>query len=297
MNYTIHQLQIFLKVVQKLSITKASEELFMTQPAVSIQLKNLQDQFDIPLTEVIGRQLYVTDFGKEIAIIAERIIEELENINYKTTQYKGILNGKLVISSASTGKYLIPYFLSGFLNENSGIDLVLDVTNRSKVIESLKNNLIEFALVSQLPDKLNIEEELLVENKLYLIGNEKNRVNDKSLIYREDGSATRMAMEKYFDDKKGKQRKQIELSTNEAVKQAVIAGLGYSIMPIIGLQNELLQKQLFILPAKNTPIVTQWRLIWLKEKKMSPIGKAFLDFVRSEKENILKNNFDWYNQY
>ena len=275
MNYTIHQLQIFLKVVQKLSITKASEELFMTQPAVSIQLKNLQDQFDIPLTEVIGRQLYVTDFGKEIAIIAERIIEELENINYKTTQYKGILNGKLVISSASTGKYLIPYFLSGFLNENSGIDLVLDVTNRSKVIESLKNNLIEFALVSQLPDKLNIEEELLVENKLYLIGNEKNRVNDKSLIYREDGSATRMAMEKYFDDKKGKQRKQIELSTNEAVKQAVIAGLGYSIMPIIGLQNELLQKQLFILPAKNTPIVTQWRLIWLKEKKMSPIRKSF----------------------
>ncbi|MEZ7504910.1 LysR family transcriptional regulator [Flavobacterium sp. Arc2] len=297
MNYTIHQLQIFLKVVQKLSITKASEELFMTQPAVSIQLKNLQDQFDIPLTEVIGRQLYVTDFGREIATIAQRIIEELENINYKTIQYKGILNGKLVISSASTGKYLIPYFLSGFLNKNSGIDLVLDVTNRSKVIESLKNNLIEFALVSQLPEKLNVEEESLVENKLYLIGNEKERMKNKSLIYREDGSATRMAMEKYFDDKKGKQRKQIELSTNEAVKQAVIAGLGYSIMPLIGLQNELLQKQLFILPAKNTPIVTQWRLIWLKGKKLSPIGKAFLDFVRSEKQTILKNNFDWYNQY
>ncbi|MEZ7498025.1 LysR family transcriptional regulator [Flavobacterium sp. Arc3] len=297
MNYTIHQLQIFLKVVQKLSITKASEELFMTQPAVSIQLKNLQDQFDIPLTEVIGRQLYVTDFGREIATIAQRIIEELENINYKTIQYKGILNGKLVISSASTGKYLIPYFLSGFLNKNSGIDLVLDVTNRSKVIESLKNNLIEFALVSQLPEKLNVEEESLVENKLYLIGNEKERMKNKSLIYREDGSATRMAMEKYFDDKRGKQRKQIELSTNEAVKQAVIAGLGYSIMPLIGLQNELLQKQLFILPAKNTPIVTQWRLIWLKGKKLSPIGKAFLDFVRSEKQTILKNNFDWYNQY
>lgn len=297
MNYTIHQLQIFLKVTQKLSITKASEELFMTQPAVSIQLKNLQDQFDIPLTEVIGRQLYVTEFGKEIAIIAERVIEELENINYKTTEYKGMLKGKLNISSASTGKYVIPFFLSGFLQNNPGIDLVLDVTNRSMVIESLKNNLIEFALVSQLPDKLNIEEELLVENKLYLVGNEPERNPDKPMIYREEGSATRMAMEKYFNDDKGKQRKQIELSTNEAVKQAVIAGLGYSIMPLIGLQNELMQEQVFILPAKNTPIVTQWRLIWLKEKKLSPIGKAFLDFVRSEKQSILQKNFDWYNQY
>ena len=297
MNYTIHQLQIFLKVTQKLSVTKASEELFMTQPAVSIQLKNLQDQFDIPLTEVIGRQLYVTDFGKEIAIIAERVIEELENINYKTTEYKGMLKGKLSISSASTGKYVIPFFLSGFLQSNPGIDLVLDVTNRSKVIESLKNNLIEFALVSQLPDKLNIEEELLVENKLYLVGNEPNRNPNKSLIYREEGSATRMAMEKYFNDDKGKQRKQIELSTNEAVKQAVIAGLGYSIMPLIGLQNEILQEQVFILPAKKTPIITKWRLIWLKEKKLSPIGKAFLDFVRIEKQSILQKNFDWYNQY
>lgn len=297
MNYTIHQLQIFLKVVQKLSITKASDELFMTQPAVSIQLKNLQDQFDIPLTEVIGRQLYITEFGKEIAIIAERVIEELENINYKTTEYKGILKGKLSISSASTGKYVIPFFLSGFLKKNSGIDLVLDVTNKSRVIESLKNNLIEFALVSQVPDKLNVEEELLIQNKLYLVGNEPERLKDKSLIYREQGSATRMAMENYFGDNKGKQRKQIELTTNEAVKQAVIAGLGYSIMPLIGLQNELIQKQVFILPAKKTPIVSQWRLIWFKEKKLSPVGKAFLEFVRSEKQSILQKNFEWYNQY
>jgi DNA-binding transcriptional LysR family regulator len=115
MNYTIHQLQIFLKVIQKQSITKASEELFMTQPAVSIQLKNFQDQFDIPLTEVIGRQLYITDFGREIAVIAERIIQELDNINYKTQAYQGIMTGRLSISAASTGKYVIPYFLSGFL--------------------------------------------------------------------------------------------------------------------------------------------------------------------------------------
>jgi DNA-binding transcriptional LysR family regulator len=297
MNYTIHQLQIFLKVVQTKSITKASEELFMTQPAVSIQLKNLQDQFDIPLTEVIGRQLYVTDFGKEIAIIAERVIQELENINYKTQAFQGILTGKLTISAASTGKYVIPFFLSGFLQMNTGIDLVLDVTNKSRVVESLKNNEIDFALVSVIPEKLSIEEELLIENKLYLIGSQAIRDEKKPLIYREEGSATRLAMEKYFETHQGKKRKRMELTSNEAVKQAVIAGLGYSVMPLIGIQNELLNKQLFILEAEGLPIQTEWRLIWLKGKKLSPVSQAYLDFIRAEKEKILEKNFNWYLNY
>lgn len=294
MNYTIHQLQIFLKVVQTKSITKASEELFMTQPAVSIQLKNLQDQFEIPLTEVISRQLYITDFGMEIAQIAERVIQELDNINYKTQAYQGILTGRLSISSASTGKYVIPYFLSGFMEMHTGIDLVLDVTNKTRVVESLKNNEIDFALVSVIPEKLPVEEELLIENKLYLVGNQELRDEKKPLIYREGGSATRLAMEKYFEAHQGKRRKRMELTSNEAVKQAVIAGLGYSIMPLIGIQNELVNKQLFILDSADLPIKTEWRLIWLKGKKLSPISQAYLDFIRSEKQHILESNFNWY---
>ncbi|WP_421976271.1 LysR substrate-binding domain-containing protein [Roseivirga seohaensis] len=297
MNYTIHQLQIFLKVIQTQSITKAAEALFMTQPAVSIQLKNLQDQFDIPLTEVIGKQLYITDFGKEIAIMAERVIQELENINYKTQAYQGIMTGRLSISSASTGKYVIPYFLSGFLEQHSGIDLVLDVTNKSKVIESLKKNETDFALVSVVPDKLSIEEEILVENKLYLVANTPIRDESKPHIYRESGSATRLAMENYFERHQGKQRKRLELTSNEAVKQAVIAGLGNSIMPLIGLKNELLNNQVYILESPGLPLKTQWRLIWLKGKKLSPIGQAFLAFLRAEKHQILTKNFDWYLRY
>lgn len=297
MNYTIHQLQIFLKVVQTKSITKASEELFMTQPAVSIQLKNLQNQFDIPLTEVIGRQLHVTDFGREIALIAERVVQELDNINFKTQAYNGIMTGRLSISAASTGKYVIPFFLSGFLDQHTGIDLVLDVTNKSRVIEGLKKNETDFALVSTVPDNISIEEELLVENKLYLLGNAPQRNEKKPLIYREEGSATRMAMEGYFETRQGKQRKRMELTSNEAVKQAVIAGLGYSIMPLIGIQNELLNGQMHILKAEGLPLKTDWRLIWLKGKKLSPVSQAFLDFVRREKQNILKENFDWYLKY
>ena len=294
MNYTIHQLQIFLKVIENQSITKASQELFMTQPAVSIQLKKLQDQFEIPLTEVLGRQLYITDFGREIAVIATRIIQELENINYKTQAFQGIITGKLSISAASTGKYVIPYFLSEFLEENKGIDLFLDVTNKTKVLDSLTKNEIDFALVSVLPDKLNIEEEVLIENKLYLLGNHKERVDNKPLIYREPGSATRMSMEAYFASRGGTKRKQMELTSNEAVKQAVIAGLGYSIMPLIGLQNELLNGQMHILEAEGLPIKAEWRLIWLKGKKLSPVSLAYLDFVRAQKKKILIENFDWY---
>ena len=297
MNYTIHQLQIFLKVVQMRSITKASEELFMTQPAVSIQLKNLQDQFDLPLYEVVSRKLHVTQFGQEIAEIAERVIEELNTINYKTEAFKGITTGKLSISSASTGKYVIPYFLEGFLSKNRGVDLILDVTNKSRVIESLKRNEIDFALVSVVPELLDVEEELLVENKLFLIANQPDKVVDKPLIYREEGSATRRAMEQFYGILRGKQRKKMELTSNEAVKQAVIAGLGNSIMPLIGIKNELQNRQLYILPQNGLPVRTTWRLIWLKGKKLSPVANAFLHFIRENKEDILEEQFSWYSQF
>lgn len=297
MNYTIHQLKIFLKVVHHRSITRASEELFMTQPAVSIQLRNLQNQFEIPLTEVVGRQLFVTEFGKEVAVIAERVVQELENLNYKTHAFKGILTGKLSISSASTGKYVAPYFLSGFLGQHAGIDLVLDVTNKSRVIESLKNNETDFALVSVLPGKMDIEEEILLENKLFLLGNKPVRDEGKPLIYREEGSATRIAMEQYFGKHEGKLRKRIELTSNEAVKQAVIAGIGHSIMPLIGMKNELLNQEIHILSAPELPIKTDWRLVWLRGKKRSPVSEAFLEYIRIEKQNIINKHFSWYSDY
>ncbi len=167
MNYTLNQLQIFLKIVQTQSVTKASEELHLTQPAVSIQLRNFQDQFDIPLTEVIGRKIYITDFGREIAKAAEVIIQQVHAINYKTMAYKGQLTGRLKISVVSTGKYVMPYFLSQFMQQHPGIELEMDVTNKQKVIESLENNEVDFALVSILPKNLSIEKLDLLQNKLF----------------------------------------------------------------------------------------------------------------------------------
>ncbi len=292
MNYTLHQLQVFLEVVQQESITKAAEEMNMTQPALSIQLKNFQMQFDIPLTEVIGRKLYITDFGKSIAELAENVIREAEAIKYKTKEYGELLTGRLRISSASTGKYVIPYFLSGFLEKNPGIDLGLDVTNKTKVVSDLRNNRIDFAVVSVVPEEVKVDEEELLENRLYLVGNTTQYRKERPFIFREEGSATRKAMDQYLSQEE--KRKRIELTSNEAVKQAVIAGLGYSIIPLIGIKNELLNQQLYIIPARSLPIVTNWRLVWLKDKKLSPVANAYLEYIRAEKASLIEACFGWY---
>lgn len=307
MNYTLHQLQVFLKVTQTKSITKAAEELHLTQPAVSIQLKNFQDQFEIPLTEVVGRKLYITDFGKEIASAAENIINEVYAINYKTQAFKGQLYGKLKLSVVSTGKYVMPYYLSKFMMINEGIELEMDVTNKTKVLKSLKNNEIDFALVSILPNDIQVDSMPLLENKLFLVGNRfidvnsnfdlKKYVSIHPLIYREQGSATRFSMESFLDKTGIIPNMKMQLTSNEAVKQSVIAGLGLSIMPLIGLKNELEQGDIKIIPINGLPLTSSWRLIWLKGKKLSPVAKAYLDFVIEFNEEIKNNNFFWINNY
>jgi DNA-binding transcriptional LysR family regulator len=307
MNYTLNQLQIFLKIVQTKSVTKASEELHLTQPAVSIQLKNFQEQFDIPLTEVVGRKIYITDFGLEIAEAAENIINQVYAINNKTLAFKGQLTGRLKISVVSTGKYVMPYFLSHFMQKHIGIELMMDVTNKNKVIESLENNEVDFALVSILPNTLNFEQLDLLQNKLFLVGsNELNlkkgasiedSFKDLPLIFREKGSGTREVMENYITRNNISVLKKMELTSNEAVKQSLLAGLGYSIMPLIGIKNEIHNNELKIIHIKGLPIKTTWSLIWLKGKKHSPVSKAFLEYLTKEKAQIVQDKFSWYEQY
>ena len=307
MNYTLHQLQVFLKVAQTQSVTKASEALHLTQPAVSIQLRNFQDQFEIPLTEVIGRKIFITDFGKEIAVAAENILNEVYAINYKTLAYKGQLTGRLKISVVSTGKYVMPYFLADFMKKHEGIELLLDVTNKAMVIESLEKNEVDFSLVSVLPEHLQLERVELMQNKLYLVGNalhqfeaklhSKNIFETLPLIYREQGSGTRYVMEKYIEQNKIPIRKKMELTSNEAVKQAVVAGLGFSVMPLIGIKNELTNGDLKLIDVEGFPIKSTWNLIWLKNKSFSPVASSFLNYIRQEKDRIIQEKFDWTEQY
>lgn len=307
MNYTLNQLQIFLKVVQTQSVTKAATELHLTQPAVSIQLRNFQDQFDIPLTEVVGRKLYVTDFGREIAAAAEQILDQVHAINFRTLAYKGQLSGRLRISVVSTGKYVMPWFLSDFMRANPGVELVMDVTNKSRVIESLELNEVDLSLVSILPSGLPVDQLDLMQNKLFLVGNGeaappsgktvRTVFRDLPLIFREKGSGTRQTMEAFIRENDLEVTEKMELTSNEAVKQAVMAGLGHSVMPLIGIRNELANGQLRIIPVKGLPIRTMWSLTWLRAKKHSPVVAAFLEHVRREKDRIVQTRFDWYEKY
>jgi DNA-binding transcriptional LysR family regulator len=307
MNYTLHQFEIFLKIVEFQSVTKASEALYLTQPAVSIQLKKFQEQFKVPLFEVVGRRIYITEFGEEIALAAKKIIEEVKAINYKALTFQGELAGKLRIAIVSTAKYTMPYFISDFINNNRGVDLVMDVTNKASVIRALENNEVDFAMVSTIPKKLKLNRIELMENKLFMIGGKdykhkgaylsKAEFQKLPLIYREQGSATRLAMEKFIESRKISTYKTMELTSNEALKQAVISGLGYSIMPLIGLKNAISIGDLQIIPVKGLPIVTNWNLIWLSSKNMSNVAKHLIEHIETNKEAIIQKHFNWLEKY
>jgi DNA-binding transcriptional LysR family regulator len=304
MNITLNQLRVFRVIAEKKSITKAAEELNMTQPAVSIQLKKMQDQFDIPLTEMINRKVFVTNFGLEVCRMAERVMAEMEDIRDKAAAHKGILAGKLSVSVVSTGKYILPHFLSGFLQSNPAVELRVDVTNRTRVIESLEENEVDFSLVSVPPSRLQVMEEMIMPNRWYLVAPKNyplpdRRRLDKSvfaripLIFREEGSGTRYIMQQYFKQAGIVPHISLELASDEAVKQAVIAGLGLSILSILTLKNELKQKEVKIVPVRGLPLKSSWRLIWLKRKKASLIAQAYLDYIRREKVAIFREKFAW----
>jgi len=300
MHYTLHQLVIFTKVCALRSISKVAEEMHLSQPAISIQLKKLQEQFDIPLTEVIGRQLYVTDFGNKIVALSHEILNRVNRIEETANEYKGLISGRLHIAAVSTGKYVIPYFLTSFARAQPEVDITVDVTNKNMVVNSLTKNETDFALVSVLPD-LSLDKIKLMDNVLQLIiGPEFYHLGDKinskelaelPLILREKGSATRAAMEGYLKKKNISNYKSMELVSNEAVKQAVMAGLGVSIMPLIGLRQQLKLGLLRCVQCPNLPIQTQWNLVWSKGKQFSPAANAFVEHIKKHKEDIIEEYF------
>jgi DNA-binding transcriptional LysR family regulator len=201
----------------------------------------------------------------------------------------------------STGKYVMPYFLSEFLGQHPMVELKMDVSNKQQVKQSLKNNEIDFALVSIMPDDLHLNKIDLIDNKLYMVGQSKKNQNERPkkisdcspLIYREKGSGTRQTMEKFIERKKIQPIKPIELTSNEAVKQAILSGMGYSIMPIIGIKNELNNGQLEIISIPGLPIRTVWRLVWLSEKKLSVIAEQYLKHVKTKRNEIISKHFSW----
>jgi DNA-binding transcriptional LysR family regulator len=299
MKYTLNQLKIFHTVVQEKSISRAAEKLNLTQPAVSIQIKKLQDQFEIPLIEIIGRRVHITEFGKSIAEVCDTLLQNTDLISQTVSQYKGILMGNIRLSIVSTAKYVMPYFLSGFMRKYPNVQLHINVTNKATVVNTLVDNECDFALVSVLPDSLNLNSLSLLPNNLKLVCSAKNEnvikhigdLKNETLIFREKGSATRNAMEEYLLKHNVQGYKKITLVSNEAVKQAVMAGLGYSIMPLIGLGNEITLNKIQVIEMPGLPITTKWNMVSDMQKKLSPAANALLAYIKENKDDVIRNNF------
>ena len=306
MHYTLNQLRIFHRVVATRSVTRAAEELHLSQPAVSIQLKNFQRQFDLPLLEVVQRRIHVTDFGLEIARSAEVILQEVHAIHFKMHAHEGRLTGKLRLAAVSTGKYVAPAFVAGFMRLHPGVELVLDVTNRAQVLESIEQSATDLGLVSVLPDHLRVEAVPLFENQLYLVAHpdfvppeaalgssplSPQQLEGLPLIFREPGSGTRHVLEAWFKSHGLHLVPKMVLTSSEAVKQAVLAGLGCSVMPLVGIRHELRAGRLCIVPVSGFPITSTWTLIHLQARTPSPVTQAFLAYLQSEKEGIMAEHF------
>ena len=302
MNITLHQLKAFQAIAKFQSITKAAEAMSMTQPAVSIQLKNLQEQFEVPLTEIIGKRIHITEFGQELVDTADRIYGELGQIEEKMLELKGLMGGKIRISAVSTGKYIIPYLMADFMKVHPHVEISLEVSNRNKVLAHLQENSTDLALVSLLPEELDLNSIQLAENKWFLACAPENQESYQAYInagawdkvrfvLREKGSGTRTIMEKFFNDRDIHVENQLELTTNEAVKQALMAGLGTSLLSNYSMAQEIKEGRIALLEFPELPLKADWKLIWLKQKKHSPAVKAFIRWLSENRKEVLSKHF------
>jgi len=302
MNISFQQLRALQLVAEHNSITKAAKSIGMTQPAISIQLKNLQEQFEVPLTEVVGKKIFMTEFGQQLVETADNIFKELNQVEQKMLDLKGLLAGKISISAVSTGKYIIPYLISDFMKLHPHVEISLEVSNRRTVFSHLQKNSTDLAIVSVLPDDFNFEKVTLAKNQWQLACSpenadyykeqiENNQWQNVPFVLRESGSGTRMMMEKFFNHRNISVRSKMEFATNEAVKQALMAGLGASVLSNFSIYQEKEEGRIVTLDYTGLPIVGTWDLVWLKQKKHSPAVLAFIRWISENKERLFEKHF------
>ncbi len=291
MNFTLHQLIIFLSVAEHRSITKAANALHMTQPAVSIQMKQLQESVDMKLINIIGKKLYLTQAGIEFYSFCRAFSDRKEHLEATISQLKGGLKGKLTVSAASTAKYFLPYLLGEFQKRFPNIDISLKVTNRDEVLSHLRDNQYSLAILTQVPDDSTIEAIPFLENPLVMATppsyplagkniSSLNKLKDEPFLFREKGSGTRMVMERLFKKAGLEPKITMELGTNEAVKQAIMAGIGISLISELSLKTEYSLGKINTLNYKGFPVLTHWHMLYKKEKLLSPVTKNFISFLQ-----------------
>ncbi len=292
LNLTLRQLRVFEAVAKHLSYSRAAEELHLTQPAVSMQIRQLEDVAGLPLFEQLGKKIHLTEAGKEFLHYSNSILQHLSEAETMLAEFKG-MSGKLNISVASTASYFTPQLLAEFCQRHTQATVNLSVTNRETLLQRLSNNETDMAIMGRPPDALNVDATPFMENHLIIIApvnhplaDERNiplsRLAEETFLVREQGSGTRITMERFFAEKNIHLTTGTEMSTNEAIKQAVQAGMGLGILSLHTVSLELETVRLKVLDVQNFPIQRHWYVVHRKGKRLSNVAQAFKEFLLQE---------------
>jgi len=296
-NATLHQLKVFEAVARHSSFTRAAEELFLTQPTVSMQVKQLSKAVGMPLFEQVGKRLYLTEAGKRLYATCQDVFERLSQFEISIADLKGLKQGSLRLSVVTTAKYVIPRLLGPFCQRYPGIDVSLTVTNHEYLLDNLGENRDDLYILSQPPDDMDVSIHPFLENPLVVIAwrnhplvNEKQiplkRIAEEPFIMREPGSGTRHAVQQLFDDHGLDLQVKLDLGSNEAIKQAIAGGLGISVLSVHTLALEGTNSQLAVLDVESFPIQRYWYVIYPSGKQLSLIAQTFFDYLLTEGKEV-----------
>jgi LysR family transcriptional regulator, low CO2-responsive transcriptional regulator len=294
---TLHQLKVFETVARLTSITRAAEELSLTQPTVSMQIKQLTQNIGVPLFEQIGKKLYLTASGQELFLTCQDIFDRLSRFEMKIADFQGLKQGKLKLSTITTTKYFIPRALAPFCQLYPGVEVSLEITNHERVLERLNENLDDLYIISKVPERLDVALYPFLENPLVVIApidhplaQEKNipisKLQDEAFIMRERGSGTRAAVEQLFAQHNVSVKVRLELGGNEAIKQAIGVGFGISVLSQHTFPQDSSMSGLTILDVQHFPIERQWYIVYPADKQLSIVASTFFDFLQQESESI-----------
>jgi DNA-binding transcriptional LysR family regulator len=286
MHVTLRQLSIFEAVARHQSVSRAAAELHLTQPAVSMQVKQLEEQIGVPLLEQVGRRLFLTDAGKELHGHARGVAERIDALNAAMEQFRGLERGLLRLAVVSTANYFVPSLIAEFNRRHPGVRVALQVANRDEVLATLADNGTDLAITGRPPDNADVTAQHFMDNPLVVIAAPGHalsgaaavplaRLAEESWVVREPGSGTRAAVERHLAVHRLVPRTGCEIHTNEALKQAVRAGLGIGIVSAQTIELELQTGCLVVLPVEGFPIMRRWYVVQRASKRLSAAAQVF----------------------
>jgi DNA-binding transcriptional LysR family regulator len=297
MYMTLRQLRIFETVANHMSFSRAAQELHLSQPAVSMQIKQLEESVCLPLFEKLGKKIFLTEAGQELLRYARGIRQQVEEAELTMEELKGLQRGTLHLTMASTANYFAPQLIAAFLRQHPGIKIKLDVTNRTGLLKALDENRTDMAIMGRPPQDYDVIGTPFMDNPLVIIAPpahplaKRKRIAlselaEEPFIVREQDSGTRIAADRFFAEHGIQMIAGMEMSRSEAIKQAVMAELGLGIVSLHTIEMELALKRLVVLKVEDFPILRHWHIVYRNGKRFAAVPKAFKAFVKAHAQEL-----------